>query len=48
MKSRGLGDSIEKFTQATGIKKVVEKVAGGDCGCKKRRDSLNRTFPYSK
>ena len=48
MKSRGLGDSIEKFTQATGIKKVVEKVAGRDCGCNKRRDSLNRTFPYSK
>jgi len=48
MKSRGLGDSIEKFTQATGIKKVVEKVAGGDCGCNKRRDSLNRAFPYSK
>ena len=23
LKSRGLGDTIEKFTQATGIKKVV-------------------------
>ena len=35
-KSKGLGDSIEKFTTATGIKKVVEKVAkatGKDCGC---------------
>ena len=48
MKSQGLGDSIEKFTQATGIKKVVEKVTGGDCRCNKRRDSLNRAFPYSK
>jgi|TARA_R110001583_G_scaffold82312_1_gene218520 hypothetical protein len=48
MKSRGIGDSIEKFTQATGIKKVVEKVTDGDCGCNKRRDSLNRAFPYSK
>jgi hypothetical protein len=50
-KSRGLGDSIEKFTKATGIKKVVDKVAkatGKDCGCKKRRDSLNRVFPYDK
>lgn len=51
MKSRGLGDTIEKFTKATGIKKVVEtvsKAAGKDCGCNKRRDSLNRAFPYDK
>jgi len=50
-KSRGLGDSIEKFTQATGIKKVVDTVAqatNSDCGCKNRRDSLNRMFPYDK
>tara|TARA_R110000772_G_scaffold141754_1_gene251485 strand:- start:80 stop:229 length:150 start_codon:yes stop_codon:yes gene_type:complete len=46
MKSKGLGDSIAKFTQATGIKKVVEKVTNGDCGCNKRQDSLNRMFPY--
>ena len=26
MKSKGLGDSIAKFTQATGIKKVVDTV----------------------
>ena len=47
-KSRGLGDTIEKFTNATGIKKVVEKVAGKDCGCKKRREALNKAFPYKK
>jgi hypothetical protein len=47
--SKGLGDTIEKFTTATGIKKVVESVAkatGKDCGCKARRDALNRVFPY--
>ena len=44
--SRGLGDSIEKFTTATGIKKVVEKVTGGGCGCNKRKESLNKAFPY--
>lgn len=51
MESKGLGDSIEKFTKATGIKKVVEKVAqvtGKDCGCGKRKDTLNRAFPYNK
>ena len=49
--SRGFGDSIEKFTTATGIKKVVDTVAkatGKDCGCNKRKDSLNRMFPYDK
>jgi hypothetical protein len=48
-KSKGLGDTIEKITTATGIKKVVEAVAkgtGSDCGCKARKDSLNRIFPY--
>ena len=52
MKSRGLGDSIEKITKATGIKNVVTKVtqAAGvkDCGCGQRRDTLNRIFPYNR
>ncbi len=51
-KSKGFGDSVEKFTTKTGIKKVVEKVtkAAGveDCGCGKRRDTLNRIIPYKK
>ena len=49
MKSKGLGDTIEKITKATGIKKVVNKVnkiTGKDCGCNKRKDTLNRFFPY--
>lgn len=51
MKSKGLGDSIEKITKATGVKKVVEavsKATGKNCGCAARRDSLNRMFPYNK
>jgi hypothetical protein len=51
MKSRGLGDSVEKLTKATGIKKVVDtvsKVTGKPCGCGQRRDNLNRMFPYNK
>ena len=49
-KSKGLGDTIQKITQATGIKKVVDtvnKVTGKDCGCGKRKDNLNRLFPYN-
>ena len=43
-KSKGLGDTIEKITTVTGIKKVVEavaKVTGKDCGCAKRKEALN-------
>ena len=50
-KSKGLGDSIEKFTTATGIKKVVDtvsKVTGKPCGCAEKRDSLNRKYPFKK
>ena len=50
MKSRGLGDSIEKFTTKTGIKTIVDSVSEGlniPCGCQQRRDALNKMFPYS-
>ena len=50
-KSKGLGDTVEKFTTATGIKKVVDTVAkatGKPCGCGHRKDALNRIFPYNK
>lgn len=45
MESKGLGDSIEKFTEATGIKKLADKIPGG-CGCNKRKEKLNQMFPY--
>ena len=44
----GLGDSIEKITEATGIKKAVEFVAGEDCGCDERKERLNSIFSYRK
>jgi hypothetical protein len=39
MKSKGLGDTIEKITTATGIKTVVKKIS---------KDKLNKLFPYGK
>ena len=48
-KSKGLGDTIEKITEATGIKTVVEAISeatGIDCGCGERKDLLNKLFPY--
>lgn len=47
-KPKGLGDTIEMFTKLTGLKQVVETVTNGDCGCKKRKDKLNKLFPYKE
>jgi hypothetical protein len=50
-KPQGLGDTIEQFTEATGIKAGVEKLAqaiGWDCGCDARKEKLNQLFPYKK
>jgi len=45
-KSKGLGDTIEKITEATGIKKVVKSLFGDDCGCDERKAKLNKIFNY--
>jgi len=47
-KSKGLGDTIEKITEATGIKKAVKFIAGEDCGCDERKNKLNNMFKYRK
>lgn len=47
--SRGLGDTVSKITQATGVKQVIQKISkltGKDCGCDKRTAALNRAVPY--
>lgn len=38
--SKGLGDTVEKIIEATGF------VKGKDCGCDKRKELLNKYFPY--
>ena len=52
MKSKGLGDSVAKFTEITGIKSFAEfatkAVGKKDCGCNKRKEALNKMFPYKK
>jgi hypothetical protein len=50
-KAKGLGDTIEQITEATGIKKAVEmfsKATGLDCGCDERKEKLNELFSYSR
>ena len=46
--SKGLGDTIERITKATGIDKVAKAVLGDDCGCDERKKKLNQMFPYNK
>ena len=54
-KSKGLGDSIEKITTATGIKTFADVLVRNgvfgkkkDCGCNERKEKLNKMFPYKK
>ena len=47
--AKGLGDTIEQITKATGIRAVVNKVSeitGKDCGCEGRKEKLNKLVPY--
>ena len=50
MKSKGLGDTVEKFTKATGIKTLTQIASRAmgykECGCNKRKTWLNNQFPY--
>ena len=50
MKSKGLGDTIEKFTKTTGIKSLTNFLNSNglikDCGCNKRKEALNKAVPY--
>ena len=47
---KGLGDTVERITTKTGIKKAVDYVSektGKDCGCQKRKQYLNSRFKYN-
>ncbi len=49
--SDGLGDTVEKITKATGIKKAVDTVfqkLEKSCGCEERKIKLNQVFRYKK
>lgn len=49
--SEGLGDTVEKITKATGIKKAVDTVfqkLEKSCGCDERKEKLNKLFRYRK
>lgn len=45
--SKGLGDTVEKVLQKTGVAKVAKWLLGEDCGCDERKAKLNEWFPYA-
>lgn len=48
---RGLGDTIKRVTDATGITEVAKlftKITGKSCGCGKRQAKLNQWFAYKQ
>jgi hypothetical protein len=47
-KSQGLGDSVEQVLEVTGISKIAKFILGEDCNCDKRKETLNKLFPYKK
>ena len=42
IKKMKLGDLIETITTYTGIKWLVKKIWGDDCGCDERKEALNK------
>lgn len=48
--SKGLGDTIAKITNFFGIDILAKKIAKlfnkEDCGCERRRNTLNKKVPY--
>jgi hypothetical protein len=49
-KSKGLGDTSRKNHHSYGYQKssLFNAVTGGDCGCKERKEKLNKKFPYER
>lgn len=49
---KGLGDTVEAITESIGLKKVIDeffdKRNSEGCGCQKRKENLNKWFPYKK
>jgi hypothetical protein len=46
--SKGLGDTVEKILDKTGIGKIAKFILGEDCKCEERKEKLNKMFPYQK
>lgn len=52
MKAQGLGDTVAKVMKFFYIDKLADRIAHmlgyEDCGCTRRKNTLNKLFPYRK
>ena len=52
MKAQGLGDTVAKVLKFFYIDRLADKIAHllgyEDCGCTRRKNTLNKIFPYTK
>ena len=46
-KIKGLGDVIYYLTKYTGIRWLVKKIWGEDCGCDERQEEWNNAIPFN-
>ena len=44
----GVGDIVDTITEKTGIKKLVKKIVGDDCGCDERKERWNKINLFKK
>jgi len=46
--TKGLGDAVEVVAKLTGVKALVDKLFGKDCGCDERKERLNKLKWFQK
>jgi hypothetical protein len=49
MSGDGLGNTAEDIIHLTGLDRLTtlySQITGKECGCKQRKDKLNKIFPY--
>ena len=46
-KVKGLGDVVYLLTKYTGIRWLVKKIWGDDCGCDERQEEWNNAVPFN-
>ena len=46
-KLKGLGDLVYLVTKYTGIRWIVKKLWGEDCGCDERQEEWNNAVPFT-
>jgi hypothetical protein len=44
--NRGVGDSLEAFFESINVPSILKKAGLEDCGCKERKEFLNKLIPY--